>query len=67
MSFYNRIYSRIGFGSNINWKKRWSNQIEIQAFGISSGKKFTDNSANSIIQLMDRLVGRLQILKIFPP
>ena len=57
----------LGFGTNINWKKRWSNQIEIQAFGISSGKKFTDNSANSIIQLMDRLVGRLQILKIFPP
>ncbi len=51
----------LGFGTNINWKKRWSNQIEIQAFGISSGKKFTDNSANSIIQLMDRLVGRLQI------
>ncbi len=57
----------LGFGTNINCKKRWSNQIEIQAFGISSGKKFTDNSANSIIQLMDRLVGRLQILKIFPP
>lgn len=22
----------LGFGTNINWKKRWSNQIEIQAF-----------------------------------
>ena len=41
----------LGFGTSIDWGKNWSNQIEIQAFGISSDKKFTENSVNSIIQL----------------
>lgn len=40
----------LGFGTSIDWKKHWSNQIEIQAFGISHEKKFTKKSVNSIIQ-----------------
>lgn len=41
----------LGFGTDIEWKRRWSNQIEVQAFGISDGGKFTDGQINSIIQL----------------
>lgn len=49
----------LGFGTDIKWKKRWSSQIEIQAFGISRDKKLTGNSVNSIIQL------RLPVCKEF--
>ena len=49
----------LGFGTDIKWKKRWSNQIEIQAFGISNGKRFSDSSTDSIIQL------RLPVCKEF--
>lgn len=41
----------LGFGTSIDWKKRWSSQIEIQAFGVSRDRKFTSNQVNSIIQL----------------
>lgn len=41
----------LGFGTSVKWKKNWSNQIEIQAFGLSEGKKFTNGSVKSIIQL----------------
>ena len=50
----------LGFGTSIDWKKRWSNQIEIQAFGISNEQKLTTNGTiNSIIQL------RLPVCKEF--
>lgn len=49
----------LGFGTGVDWKRRWSNQIEIQAFGVSSGHKFTGSSAGSIIQL------RLPVCKEF--
>lgn len=50
----------LGFGTSIDWKKRWSNQIEIQAFGISNKQKLTTNGTiNSIIQL------RLPVCKEF--
>lgn len=49
----------LGFGTSIGWKKRWSNQIEIQAFSISQDRKFTNTSVNSIIQL------RLPVCKEF--
>lgn len=29
----------LGFGTSIDWRKNWSNQIEIQAFGISHKRK----------------------------
>lgn len=41
----------LGFGTSIDWKGAWSSQIEVQALGISRGKKFTEGSVNSIIQL----------------
>ena len=42
----------LGFGTDIKWGQgRWSNQVEIQAFGISHDRKFTGDSVNSIIQL----------------
>lgn len=41
----------LGLGTSIEWKKHWSNQIEIQAFGVSHEKKFIKSSVNSIIQL----------------
>lgn len=41
----------LGFGTSIGWRKYWSNQVEIQAFGVSYEKKFLSNSLNSIIQI----------------
>lgn len=41
----------LGFGTSIDWKKRWSNQIEIQAFGLTNDRNFTSGPVNSIIQL----------------
>lgn len=41
----------IGFGTDIKWRKRWSNQIEVQAFGLSRDRKLTGDAVNSIIQL----------------
>lgn len=42
----------LGFGTDIKWGQgKWSNQVEIQVFGISNGQKFTGGSVNSIIQL----------------
>ena len=50
----------LGFGTSIDWKKHWSNQIEIQAYGISHKKKlFMENSVNGIIQM------RLPVCKEF--
>lgn len=49
----------LGFGTSVKWKKRWSNQIEIQAFGVSREKMFMESSMNSIIQL------RLPVCKEF--
>lgn len=41
----------LGFGTSIDWNMHWSNQIEIQAYGLSCGKKFKSNAINSIIQI----------------
>lgn len=43
----------IGFGTSIDWRKSWSNQIEIHAFAISHEKEITtnNNSTNNIIQM----------------
>lgn len=41
----------LGFGTSIDWRKNWSNQIEIQAFVISCEKEITNNSTNNIIQM----------------
>lgn len=41
----------LGFGTSIDWNNDWSNQIEMQAFGISHEKKLTGDSLSSIIQL----------------
>lgn len=49
----------LGFGTSIDWKNRWSNQIEIQAFGVSCEKQLMNNSVNSIVQL------RLPVCKEF--
>lgn len=51
----------LGFGTSIGWKKHWSNQIEIQAFGVSVGQKLSSKAgtANSLIQL------RLPVCKEF--
>lgn len=51
----------LGFGTSIGWKKHWSNQIEIQAFGVSVGQKLSSEggTANSLIQL------RLPVCKEF--
>lgn len=50
----------LGFGTSMCWGKRWSNQVEIQAFGVSCEKRlFMENSVNSIIQL------RLPVCKEF--
>lgn len=51
----------LGFGTSVDWKKRWSNQIEIQAFGISNERKLSTggDTVNSLIQL------RLPVCKEF--
>lgn len=49
----------LGFGTSIDWKRGWGNQVEIQAFGVSSGRKLTGISADSIVQL------RLPVCKEF--
>ena len=41
----------LGFGTSIGWKGRWSNQVEIQAFGLTEERKFVSGSVNSIIHL----------------
>lgn len=43
----------LGFGTSIDWRKSWSNQIEIHAFAISHEKEITtnNNSTNNIIQM----------------
>lgn len=41
----------LGFGTSIDWRKSWSNQIEIQAFAVSHEKEITNNSTNNIIQV----------------
>lgn len=41
----------LGFGTSINWKKHWSNQLEIHAFGITQEKKFINNSTTNIIRM----------------
>lgn len=51
----------LGFGTSVDWKKRWSNQIEVQAFGISNERKLSTggDTVNSLIQL------RLPVCKEF--
>lgn len=40
-----------GLGTNIDWRKNWSNQLEIHVLGISHEKEITNNSTNNIIQM----------------
>ena len=41
----------LGFGTSISWNSHWSNQVEIQAFGFTLGKKFIKNSSTNVIQI----------------
>lgn len=41
----------IGFGTHINWKNDWSNQIEIIGYGVTDGGCFDYDGVNMLAQL----------------